>query len=130
MLSISKWTVLVVILAVVGLVGSSVAQTGVARTTPAPQRIVKAQTGNGSVLPNGLQPSIGWYYVHPQNCTFGIIGATEYFYLYPAEGGYFYTNNHTYEQLLAPICQTGNFVAIYVYDSAGDWDQIYTFTFK
>jgi len=74
--------------------------------------------------------SVGWNYVHLSNCYLFYSGGYPYLYMYPKEGGYFYTTNTVFQQLIAPACQTGNWIAFYVYDSSNDWSAVWTYDYK
>jgi hypothetical protein len=102
---------------------------------PAPQtRIDNLHAGNGAGLSSdqGIRQdwSVGWNYVHPQNCTLYYSGGYAYLIVYPKEGGYFWTTASAFQALIDPACQTGNWLAFYVYDDSGDWSQVWTYTFK
>src|SRR5271157_3395157 len=71
--------------------------------------------------------STGWIWFHVTNCTLydSGVGVIE-LVVYPQEGGSFYTTVPVFQAILEPACQTGNLIALYVYDTSGDWNQIYT----
>jgi hypothetical protein len=74
--------------------------------------------------------STGWNYVHPQNCLVFNSGGYAYLYVYTKEGPYFYTTNSAFQAVIEPACQTGNWLAFYVYDSSNNWSEVYTYTYK
>jgi hypothetical protein len=69
----------------------------------------------------------GWYYVHATHC---IVYPNGYFYVYPQEGGWWATNYTPFLNTLEPECALGNWIAFYVYDTVGDWNEIYTYDYK
>jgi hypothetical protein len=104
---------------------------------PAPQtaKLDNLHTGNGAGLSadDGIRPpssSVGWYYVHPKNCKLFYSGGYPYLYVYTVEGYYFYTTSSAFQAVIDPACQTGNWLAFYVYDGNYDWSEIYTYTYK
>jgi hypothetical protein len=73
----------------------------------------------------------GWNYNHPQYCTVYWDGTTSWLYVYVLEGGYWFTSNLSFQNVIAPACQTGNLLAFYVYNLNGNlWNQVYTYTYK
>jgi hypothetical protein len=91
--------------------------------------------GNGAGVAKNdgvLPPSsyIGWYYVHPAYCKLFYSSGYPYLYIYTAEGYYFYTTTGAFQTEVEPACQTGNWLAFYVYDYNFDWSQIQTYTYK
>ncbi|SRR6266496_5087079 len=72
----------------------------------------------------------GWNYFHIASCS--PFGTT--LYLFPLESfgvGYFFTSSPVFYNAIAPACQTGNWVAIFVTNPATlDWNQFWTYTFK
>ena len=96
--------------------------------------VVQAQTfTNGAVDPAHLV-GIGWNYGHISNCAVSYDGSTTWFTATSQEnsaGGYYYTNNPSLATLVAPACQTGNWVGVYVTSlNPIKWIQGMTFTFK
>ena len=69
-------------------------------------------TTEGTIRPSF---AIGWNYIHPQNCTTYYYGGYYFFVVYALEGGYVYTTDTNWQHTLAPACQTGNWVAFYMY---------------
>lgn len=82
---------------------------------------------NGGQKPNVTNnTSVGWYYVHATYC----VAYNGYLTVYPQEGGYWTTNYTLFQNTLEPECALGNWVAFYVYDTAGDFDRIQTYSYK
>jgi hypothetical protein len=109
-----------------------------AQNTPLPPQTINLGTlspGNravpGTSHTSAPAPAlvIGWNYVHAENCQSYYSLGTNYLIVYTLEGYYFSTNDSHYQALLSGACQTGNWIAFYIYDSAGDWNQIYTWTY-
>jgi hypothetical protein len=126
---------MIAVLAVTALLTVAHAQSA-QRTPPAPQtnRFDNLHPGNGAdlVRDEGIRApwSVGWNYVHAQYCTMYDIGGYTYLVVYPLEGGSFWTTSSKYQALIAPACQTGNWIAFYVYDNFNDWSQVWTYTYK
>jgi len=74
--------------------------------------------------------AVGWYVVHPANCTSWFDGTYYWLYVYPSEGGYFFTANLQTQTAITPACQTGNLLAFYVYNTSGNWAQVQTFNHR
>ena len=73
----------------------------------------------------------GWNFVHAVNCQSYFDGTTTWLYVYTREGSTWITPNTLFQVLIAPACQTGNFIAFYIFDiSGGSWNQVLTYTFK
>ena len=74
---------------------------------------------------------VGWNYVYATNCHSFWDGSTTWLYVYPLEGGSWYTSNLYFQTIIAPACQTGNWLAFHVYNTNGNlWNQVYTYTYK
>jgi hypothetical protein len=67
--------------------------------------------------------SLGWHYVHATNCE----GHQGKFFVFPKEGGYWFTTSTAAELVLAPECATGNLIGFHVVSTSGFWDAIYTY---
>jgi hypothetical protein len=80
----------------------------------------------------GITPawSYGWNYIHPQYCEEYYSGGYHYLYVYPKEGGSFSTTDTSYQALIYPACQTGNYLGFYVYDSYNDWSRVRAYSYK
>ena len=74
---------------------------------------------------------LGWNYVHATNCFVTFDGSNTWLYVYPQEGGFWFTANPTSQMALTPACQTGNWVGFNVTSvNPPLWNGIFTFTFK
>ncbi|MCG6863739.1 MAG: hypothetical protein LJE70_21160 [Chromatiaceae bacterium] len=73
----------------------------------------------------------GWNYFHATNCQWALEKGDQVLYVFPAEGGYWWTANNLYvHNMLAAACQTGNWVAVHVINSnTGEWDSLWTYDF-
>ena len=79
----------------------------------------------------GPQTVLGWNFAHAANCVVHYDGVTTWLYFFPQEGGYGYTNNPGFGLILAPACQTGNLIAVFVYSlDPLLWNQVLTYTFQ
>jgi hypothetical protein len=87
---------------------------------------------NGRVKASGPESfaTVGWNYVHATNCTTYFDGSTTWLYVFPLEGGYWFTNNTVHQNTLAPQCSLGNWVAFNVVNASGFWNQVWTFSYK
>jgi hypothetical protein len=102
--------------------------------------VAQAQSGfsvsGGSELNGSMSADVsmaadpGWKYVHATNCSVYSDGSTAWLYVFPQEGGYLFTANPVHMITLAPACQAGNWIGIYVYDFSGNWNQILTYSYK
>jgi len=126
----------VAVLALTGFITAATAQNVPRAPQAPPQQPLNLHPGNGSSAgaPNGgPQPdySPGWNYVHATNCWLynGSDGYT-YLVLYPQEGGDFWTSSPQFQNMLMTACQTGNWIALDIYDSYGDWSALYTYDSK
>jgi hypothetical protein len=124
---------MIVVLATVGLATAASAQSK--PQAPRSARPLITRPGNGAsanFTGDGPSPqwSIGWNVVHATNCLLFESSVVAVLVVYPKEGGYFYTTDPTFQSMIQPACQTGNWIAFNVYDSSGDWDQIYTFNYQ
>ena len=73
----------------------------------------------------------GWNFVHATNCYTD--GTT--FFVFPPEPSVnsIFTSNPLYISLLAPACQTGNVIGVFVTSVSGlsfSWNQLFSFAFK
>lgn len=116
----------------------TIAQAQVSSKVVAPPtaKVQNAHPGNGSgqslLKNNKLSPqfAMGWNYVHAANCNLYTDSGYNFLVIYPKEGGYFYTTDPTYQNLLSPACQSGNVIAVYFYDDSGDWNSLFTYTYQ
>ena len=80
---------------------------------------------------NGLTAAAGWNYFHATNCAPYYDGSTTWVYVFPAEGGYWYTSNSIFETSMLTQCAVGNWMAVYVTNTTtGYFPEIYTFAYK
>jgi hypothetical protein len=130
---------MVAVLAATALLSVAHAQSiPTAQSTPTAPRLPdlsNLQAGNGGSLSteNGIREPlpIGWNYIHAANCEVFYSGGSPYFYVWDTGGGtYFYTTDTNFKQLISPACQTGNFLAFYVYDSSNHWNYVYSYNYK
>ena len=131
------------IMALLGFFGVAEAQTAENEPLTAPPQITpelhRALT-NGGTVSNGASmssagdavapPVLGWNYVHATNCLGYTDGTTTWLYVYPQEGGSWFTSNPSFQNTIAPACQTGNWLAFYQVNSRGAWNQVFTYTFR
>jgi hypothetical protein len=91
-----------------------------------------SKTGAGTTASAAPAPAAaGWFYAHATTCVAYYDGSKTWLYLYPQEGGVWWTDNLTFQNTLEPQCSQGNWVAFYVYNTNGNlWNQVYTFNFK
>jgi hypothetical protein len=131
-------------LTVIALSGSI----GVANAQPAAQSVdIHSAPANGSpaansaflnvLTPVGRQDEAsspttnvdtGWYYLHAGNCWTYFDGTLTWFYLFSLEGYSVFTANPMFQNSMSPACQTGNTIAFYVFNTRGNWNQVFTFT--
>jgi hypothetical protein len=126
--------VAITILAAAGLVAAAEAQKPSQPPSPPPKQLLNLHPGNGSSTDAkgpDFQPlfALGWNYVHATNCDVYDSGGSTYVVLYPAEGGWWYTSIDPYRTVLLTACQTGNWIGFNVYDSYGDWSEVYTYDY-
>lgn len=75
--------------------------------------------------------STGFQSFHASLCVNYIpTSGSTYTFVYPAEGGYIFTDNGPNQVLLGAACAAGNLIGIYVTDSAGDFNQLYAYSTK
>jgi hypothetical protein len=72
----------------------------------------------------------GWNYVHATTCLSYWDGTNYWLYVFPAEGGSWFTGTPTHQYTIAPACQTGNWLAFYIYNANGNWDRVQTYTYR
>ena len=88
-------------------------------------------TGGGATLSGPGNISTGWNYFHVTNCQLYFDDPNIYLFIFPQEGGYWYTYVNMYTHTTwTPACQTGNWTAVYVTDtSTGAFNYVYTYDF-
>ena len=74
--------------------------------------------------------TLGWNYVHATTCVAYFDGSITWLYIYPQEGGYWYTGTPTHQYTIAPACQMGYWLAFLVYNASGNWDRVQTYTYR
>jgi hypothetical protein len=74
--------------------------------------------------------TLGWNFVHATYCDFFYDGTEFVLVVYPQEGGAWSTAYGPVQQVLEPQCSQGNLVAFYVFNSNGDWNQIFTYSYR
>src|SRR5271167_295454 len=127
---------LIAVLVILGLLTVAAAQnTPAPPTTPQTIKLDTLHPGSRAGLTaadKGIRPDffVGWNYVHPQNCASYYYAGIFYTFVYPLEGGYLETSDANFQRTFVAACQTGNWVAFYVYDLFGDYNEVYTYTFK
>ena len=97
---------------------------GVAQTAGAPATGAK-----------GVKAAIvlGWNFFHATNCGWFVDGSGgQWFYIFPSEGGIWFTINNLYtSQGLQISCGDGNFFGVFVVNtSTGAFNQTISYTFK
>jgi hypothetical protein len=106
-LSFLATTALITTTALIGSLGAAAAQT----PPPPPSASTKNSTA-----------TLGWHYFHISYClSVGTTGAY-YMNIYPVEGGTLTTTDPTFQQMLFPACQTGNWVGVYTDTNGKFWD--------
>jgi hypothetical protein len=127
--------VAITILATVSLVAAAEAQKASQPPSAPPKQPLNLRPGNGSstdgeghtFLSTSYTP--GWIYVHATNCYMYDSDGYTYVVVYPAEGGQFWTTSAPYQNLFLTACQTGHWIGLDVYDTYGDWSQLYTYDY-
>lgn len=136
------YTVLAMI-AFLGFLGVAEAQVAESEPPTEPLQITpelhKAVTKGGTVL-NGVSmssagdavapPAVGWNYGHATICQGYWDGTTTWLYVFPPEGGIYVTADPAFQRTIAPACQTGNWLAFYVYNTSGNWNYVQTYTHR
>jgi hypothetical protein len=123
-------------MALIGSLGVAAAQTPTSAqpraAAPRTAAEVSADTANGARQSGGKVPNYvaGWNYFHISYCQSFYYGSTYYLYFFPTTGGYWYTANPYFQALISPACGTGNWAAVYVYDSSGDWNYANVYSFQ
>jgi hypothetical protein len=127
-------------MALIGSMGFAAAQTATPPQTPSPRGItpptsaqVSADTAGGSIASGGSLKSAaatGWNFFHIKFCYAFYSGSTFYLYLYPTEGGYWYTTDSHFQGLLYPACGTGNWAGVYVTNTSGTWNYAEVYDYK
>ena len=83
----------------------------------------------GDAATNALP--VGWNVVLSQNCQiYNPTSSTVEYRVYATNGAFFWSTNWQYQNVMEVSCQTGKWMAFYVFDGpTGAWSSIYTWTF-
>ena len=88
-------------------------------------------SGSGASLSNSPitnAAALGWQFVHATNC---VSYSDGYLYVFPREGGYWFTNAPLFTTTMLAQCVHGNWIGFHVVTaSTGAFDQIETFNYK
>jgi hypothetical protein len=111
---LKKLTRLVVVSLLTAL-GSGIAASAQSPKSPPspPSQVVKLvppHVGNGGSPKHGSAAlPVGWYTFHIANCSVYFTATGPVLYIFPLEGGYWYTSNPDFKAVILPACQTGNY---------------------
>jgi hypothetical protein len=96
--------------------------------------VLPPMTGGGSNTGSSSAPAValGWHYFHETNCSWYSDGTNNFFYVWPSEGGYWYTVNNLYTEVaLTTSCVHGYWEALYVVDTVtGRYTETYSYNFQ
>jgi hypothetical protein len=125
----------ITILAAISLVAAAEAQKVSQPPSAPPKHPLGLHPGNGSSTETEGREiraaySLGWLFVHATNCYMYDSDGYTYVVVYPAEGGQFWTTSAPYQNLFLTACQTGHWIGLDIYDSYGDWSQLYTYDYN
>src|SRR5947209_5685999 len=115
---ISKITTLAT-LALIGSLGVAAAQNASVGTVqpkatpPITAQSHSAATHGGRVATGGSAVTTGWHYFHATNCAGYYDGSTTWVYVFPSEGGYWYSSNSVFQGIYENQCSVGNWTAVY-----------------
>jgi hypothetical protein len=91
----------------------------------------QAKSGGGkSQAAPSASVALGWNFVHATNCNMVFDGFAHTLIVYPQEGGTWSTTDTDFQNILEPQCSQGNWIAFFVFDQFGDWNQIFTYSFR
>jgi len=120
----------------IGSLGVAVAQSSAperagGKTPPLTAEQVSTATKGGKVA-NGAIPKVptGWNYFHITYCEGVYSGGAWYLFVFPGEGGYWFTSDPRFQGLLEPACQTGNWVGFYVFNPDGSYSNVRVFDYR
>lgn len=107
---------------------------------------VKAQSSGAEAVSEGqlssdgatTQAVLGWNYFHVRNCYLDGSGSitSPTFYVFPVETSvlsFIFTTSPAFIQTIAPACQTGNWIAVFITAISGStlsWNAVYTYAFR
>jgi hypothetical protein len=89
----------------------------------------KVRSGASMDSTQARAAAVGWNWIHAANCQTYWDGTTTWLYIFPQEGGSFWTANKVLQGTIQPACQTGKLLAFYI-NADGSWHQVYTYTHK
>ena len=97
--------------------------------------VANAQTPVGGATPGTAPITTGWNYLHAAYCLGYYDGTNTWLYLYGTDGSAWWTQsniliNQPFLQMMELGCQTGNWIAFYVYNAAGNWNYTAAWPFK
>jgi len=113
-------------------------QRAIAQAVAKQLNLPKAAPGTAPVVASGGvaatgSVSAGWNYFHAYNCEWYVDSSgNQYFFVYPSEGGYWYSVNNLYAiPGLQTSCVNGNWEAVYVTNtSTGAFDYAVSYPFR
>lgn len=95
--------------------------------------VLPSMTGGTHIVSSSpLAVTLGWHYFHAYNCSWYTDGTNNFFFVWPSEGGYWYTVNNLYtEGALATSCVHGYWNAVYVVNAtSGAYNETYSYNFQ
>jgi len=85
----------------------------------------------GAASAQGPSAAAGWNIFHATNCEPYYDGSTTWVYVFPSEGGYWFTNNLFMGTSFLTQCAQGNYTATFVTNtSTGYFPDIYTWSYR
>lgn len=109
---------------VVGFLGVATAQTkSPAESNTSLGHVVTNAAGNDSAI---TQVTTGWNYVHPAACT---VLSNGVLVLLATDNGQWFTADLSTIAILTPACQTNHFVAFFVINTNGVFNQVFVWPF-
>src|ERR1700736_5037750 len=120
----------------IGSLGGAVAQSPApgragGKTPPLTAEQVSAATKGGKVANGAIPPvPVGWNYFHITYCEAVYSSGVWYLFVFPAEGGSWFTSDPRFQGLLEPACQTGNWVGFYVFNPDGSYSNVRVFDYR
>jgi hypothetical protein len=86
------------------------------------------QSAKGQISGQQQAVAIGWNYVHATNCLTYFDGVITWVYLYPQEGGYWFTANIDFGFTWLTACAHNNVVGMNVFSTSGLFNQVFTYS--
>jgi hypothetical protein len=123
----------------IGSLGVAVAQSPVpggasGKTPPLTAEQVSAATNGGQIANGAVSKKApvptGWNYFHITYCEALYSSGVWYLFIYPVEGGSWYTTDARFQGMLEPACQTGNWVGFYVFNTNGSYSNVRVYDYK